>query len=91
MISGNDDVLDEEDSALPRALLEPVRRHVQAYLAGRTLTDDEKRRLGKTATVPGPHTLDERLQDPELLLDKGYLGTREYEAKRTEVIEVFYS
>ena len=91
MISGNDDAVDEEDSALPRALLEPVRQHVQAYLAGRTLTDDEKHHLGKAATVPGPHTLDERLQDLERLHDKGYLGTREYEAKRTEVIEGFYS
>ena len=90
-MSGNDDALDEEDRALPRALPESVRQHVQAYLAGRTLMDDEKRRLGKAATVPGPHTLDERLQDPERLLDKGYLGTREYEAKRTEVIESFYS
>ena len=43
------------------------------------------------ATVPGPRTPDERLQDPERLCDKGYLGTREYEAKRTEVIEGFYS
>lgn len=30
-MSGNDDALDEENSVLPRALLEPVRRHVQAY------------------------------------------------------------
>lgn len=89
MISGNDDALDEEDNALPRALLEPVRQHVQAYLAGRTLTDDEKRRLGKAATVPGPRTLDERLQDLGRLHDKGYPGTREYEARRAEIIEDF--
>ena len=89
MISGNDDALDEEDSVLPRALLEPVRQHVQTYLAGRTLTDDEKRHLGKAATVPGSHTLDERLQDLERLHDKGYLGTREYEAKSPEIIEDF--
>ena len=43
------------------------------------------------ATVPGPRTPDERLQDPERLHDKGYLDTREYEAKRTEVIKGFYS
>lgn len=89
MISGNDDALDEEDSALPQALLEPIRQHVQAYLAGRTLTDDEKRCLGKAATVPGLRTLDERLQDLERLHDEGYLGTREYEARGAEIIEVF--
>lgn len=89
MISGNDDALDGEDSALQRALLEPVRQHVQAYLASRTLTDDEKRRLGKAVTVPGPRMLDERLQNLERSHDKGYLGTREYEAGCAEIIQDF--
>lgn len=43
------------------------------------------------AKAPGPRTPDERLQDLERLHDKGYLDTREYEAKRTEVIKGFYS
>ena len=42
-------------------------------------------------SASGPRTPDERLQDPERLRDKGYIDTREYEAKRTEVIKGFYS
>lgn len=41
--------------------------------------------------MPGPRTLDGRLQNLERLHDKGYPGTREYEAKRTEIIEDFRS
>ena len=69
-------------------MLGPVPEHAEAYL-DRPLTDDEKRRLGKAAAVPGPRIPDESLQDLERLRDKGYLSTQEYEAKRTEIIEGF--
>lgn len=45
--------------------------------------------MRNAATVPGPRTLDERLQDLERLHDKGYLGTREYEVRRAEIIGDF--
>ena len=43
----------EQLAALPRALLDPVREHVQAYLAGRPLTGQEKRQLREAARSPG--------------------------------------
>lgn len=83
----DEDAAHEDDSALPRRLLGPVREHVQAYLAGRPLTPDEKRRLDEAVAAPSPRLPEERLKDIKRLRDKGYLSQQEYDAKRAAILE----
>ena len=77
----------DDESALPRTLLDPVREHVQAYLAGRPLTGQEKRQLREAALAPPERLPEERLKDIERLRDQGYLNAEEYERKRSEILK----
>ena len=61
------------EGALPRALLDPVREHV------------EKRQLRAAAFAPPER--EERLKDIERLRDQGYLNAEEYERKRAEILK----
>ena len=77
----------DDEGALPRALLNPVREHVQAYLAGRPLTVRKKRQLREAAFAPPARLPEERLKDIERLRDQGYLNIEEYERKRAEILK----
>ena len=63
------------EGALPRALLDPVREHV------------EKRQLREAAFAPPERLPEERLKDIERLRDQGYLNAEEYERKRAEILK----
>ena len=86
-VSNGGPVGGDDESALPRTLLDPVREHVQAYLAGRPLTIREKRQLREAALAPPARLPEERLKDIERLRDQGYLDAEEYERKRTEILK----
>ncbi len=77
----------DDESALPRTLLDPVREHVQAYLAGRPLTVREKRQLREAALAHPERLPEERLNDIKRLRDQGYLNAEEYERKRAEILK----
>ena len=77
----------DDEGALPRTLLDPVREHVQAYLAGRPLTVREKRQLREAALAPSERLPEERLNDIARLRDQGYLNAEEYERKRAEILK----
>ncbi len=87
LVSDGGPVGGDDEGALPRALLDPVREHVQAYLAGRPLTGQEKRQLREAALAPPERLPEERLKDIERLRDQGYLNTEEYERKRAEILK----
>ena len=86
LVSDGGPVGGDDEGALPRALLDPVREHVQAYLAGRPLTGQEKRQLREAALAPPERLPEERLKDIERLRDQGYLN-EEYERKRAEILK----
>ncbi len=75
-----------DEGALPHRLLDLIRKHVQAYLAGCPLTVREKGQLCEAALAPPERLPEERLNDMERLRDRDYLNAEGYERKRAEIL-----